>query len=51
MWEINEEMQKSCFWGIFLNCGEKKKYLNQMSMMDLGKREIVEENLIIEYKP
>lgn len=25
MWEINEEMQKSCFWGIFLNCGEKKK--------------------------
>lgn len=40
------------FWGYFLNCGEnKKKYLNQMSMMDLGKWGIVEENLIIEYKP
>lgn len=30
---------------------EQKKYLNQMSMMDLGKWGIVEENLIIEYKP
>lgn len=51
MWEINEEMQKSCFWVFFLNCGEKKKKLNQMSMMGLGKRGIVEKNLIIEYTP